>query len=258
MSSGVLRITRDYGKFEPFFINRNVNPRRAKRIKQSMTEHGFIPAYPLHCVVNGNGKLRIKDGHYRFQCAQELGLPVAYVVSKDTAELHELVNTIVRWNLEDYKDSHINAGNKPYVELQEYQSETGIPTSRIIAMFSGKGLYDGGGSLDLFKAGQFKIVDVKLADKVKEIVVLLKTLKVEFASHAMFVNAIGRVIPAEGFVMGRMITKIKAHFHRMKKQASTDDYINLLEKIYNFHASPSDLVPLALNAKKVTKGNGRT
>lgn len=255
--SSVLRITKDYSKFEPLPQNRNVNPRRCKRLKESMMKHGFINAYPLHVVPNGNGKLKIKEGHYRFQCAQELGLPVAYVVSNDNASLTELVNTLVRWNLEDYKDSFINAGNKQYVELGEYTEKTGIPTSRAIALFSAHNLNDGGGSLNNFKSGTFKITETCLANKVAELVVLCRTLGVKFASSGMFVNALARVINAEGFNMNRMKTKIRSHYHRMKKQASIDDYIFMLEKIFNFHASPNDLVPLALNTKKKASIEGK-
>ena len=256
MSSGVLRITKNYAKFEPLPQNRTVNKKRAERLRASMIKHGFINAYPIHCVVNnGNGKLKIKDGHYRFEVAQELGLPLSYVVCKDEASLQELVGSIITWNLPDYKNSYINAGIKPYVDLGQYLDETGIPTSRAIALFSGKKLWDGGGQLDSFKAGGFKIVDTKTPFIVAELVLLCKNVGCKFARNAMFVNAISRVIAAEGFNMIRMKAKIKAHCHRMKKQPSIDDYITMLDKTFNYHVSTEELTPLSANALKASRKN---
>lgn len=65
--------TKDYSRFELCQFNRSVA--KTKNLRDSMKEHGFIPAYPIHCTLKG-GKLQIKAGHHRFEVAQELGLAV--------------------------------------------------------------------------------------------------------------------------------------------------------------------------------------
>jgi hypothetical protein len=258
MSSGVMRCTKDYSKFEPMPENRNVKSNRKKFILESMKLHGYIPAYPIHCVLNGLGKLRIKDGHYRFQCAQDLGLKVWYVVWDDNATLSELVRTWVPWNLPDFADAYVNAGIKPYIDLREYVEKTGIPSSVSINMFSGVRIGDKTHSagtrqkpLADFKAGKFKIIDTKIANMVGELVILCKMLNVDFATTGSFASAVSRIVSSSGFDMSRMKMKLKSHHHRMKKQATIDDYILSLEKIYNTHVSNDEIVPLAINSKKI-------
>ena len=58
--------TEDYDIFELHELNRDVrNLKKVSNLKNSMKSHGFLSAYPLHTVLNGEGKLQIKAGHHR-------------------------------------------------------------------------------------------------------------------------------------------------------------------------------------------------
>jgi hypothetical protein len=62
-----------------------------------------------------------------------------------------------------------------------------------------------------------------------------------------FVKAVSKISWAEGFDLALMKKKIKAHFELLKKQASKQDYIIMLEMIYNRQSK--EKVPLAFNAE---------
>ena len=96
--------TKNYDRFDLHEINRPV--KNTKKLELSMIEHGFIDAHPLHVITNGNGKLKIKDGHHRFMVARKLGIPVKYVVCDDAAGIHQLVETTNKWSLRDYLSSY--------------------------------------------------------------------------------------------------------------------------------------------------------
>ena len=65
-----LAVTNNSGKFELCSFNRDLD--KTQRIEESMKKHGYIPAYPIHCVKNGTGKFKIKAGHHRFYVARKL------------------------------------------------------------------------------------------------------------------------------------------------------------------------------------------
>ena len=53
-----------------------------------MAEHGFVPFFPLFCRREG-GKIIVVDGQARLALAEEMELPVYYVIAKGK---HAFVN----------------------------------------------------------------------------------------------------------------------------------------------------------------------
>ena len=92
--SGQVMETSDYKKFELLPFNRDVA--RTRRLRASMLQHGWISAYPMYVVKQSNGQLGIKAGHRRFVVARDLGIPVKYVICKDTATIFELESGTTR------------------------------------------------------------------------------------------------------------------------------------------------------------------
>ena len=80
-----LKVTKNYDLFELHPFNRDLH--KDALLKTSMKENGFMPSSPIHCVRNGNGKLKIIRGHHRFANAKELGLPVWYVIDESNVDL---------------------------------------------------------------------------------------------------------------------------------------------------------------------------
>lgn len=185
--------TKDYSRFELCQFNRSVA--KTKNLRDSMKEHGFIPAYPIHCTLKG-GKLQIKAGHHRFEVAQELGLAVYYVVSDDSATIHELEKATNRWTVDDYLESHVRCGSEDYQKLKAYQRETGIPLGMCISMLSGESA-SSCNKLQAFKDGVFKISGQQHADEVKHVVLHCKGLGIEVNQN--FVAALSRCLRVQEF-----------------------------------------------------------
>ncbi|MFA5377574.1 MAG: ParB N-terminal domain-containing protein [Dehalococcoidia bacterium] len=248
-----LGCTNNSAKFELLNFNRDVE--KTRRLEESMKKHGYIPAYPIHCVSNGAGKFKIKAGHHRFYVARKLGIPFYYVVCEDKASIFELERSTNRWVVKDYLTAHMREGkNKDYVKVSEYMDETGIGLQNTMSMLGGHSAGSGNFQSE-FKDGTFKIrKDSDHAEIVKDIVLHAKKCGIAFFSNTLFVQAISKVVWVDSFCISKFKAKIKLFSGMMEKKANLQQHLDQLEDIYNRQSR--DKVPLAfLAAQKARDRN---
>lgn len=249
-----LAVTNNSGKFELCNFNRDLD--KTQRLEESMKKHGYIPAYPIHCVKNGTGKLKIKAGHHRFYVARKLGIPFYYVVCEDQASIFELERATNRWIVKDYLTAHIREGkNRDYLKVREYCDETGISIQNAVSMLGGHTAGTGNNFQQVFKDGMYRIRrDSNHAEVVKDIVLHAKKCGVSFFSNNLFVQAVSKVVRVDGFSVSKLKSKIKLFAGLMEKKANLQQHLDQLEDIYNRQSR--DKVPLAfLAAQKMRERN---
>jgi hypothetical protein len=225
-----LQITKNYEMFELTLFNRNVT--KTKKLEESMKNHGYINAYPLHCIKE-KGKLKIKSGHHRFTVAQMLDLPVAYVVCDDTATIHELEDSTIKWELKDYLDSFVRMGKVDYITVKEYSERTGIPVGQCLSIFSGEsGGVHSNWSMR-FKKGEFVISKKNYAEKLAEILNIMRQCGISFSHERSMVVAISRILKAGHADFIRLKNKISLFTFMITKCATVDQYMDVIEAVYN-------------------------
>lgn len=244
--------TRNYALFELHLFNRDVE--KINRLKESMRKHGWIDAYPMHCVREGNGRLRIKAGHHRFTVARELGIPVKYVVCDDDATIYELEQATNKWDLPDYLVSHCRTGKADYCEVARYIKETGIGVANAASMFYGE-MAGSHNVQDAFKRGDFNIRDRQHPLVVAQIVRAFREAGVAWAINQQFIQAISRIAKCPQFVLARALQKIAAHGSLCQKQPNLERYMQMFEDIYNRQAK--DRVPLVFFADEAAKARNK-
>jgi len=232
--------TKKYEMFQLLNFNRDV--RKTRKLEESMKKHGFIHAYPLHVVKDGD-KLMIKGGHHRFTVAVKLGLPVAYVVCQDKASIHELEGATVQWSLTDYMTSFVRLGYPDYMQVQRYCELTKIGVGQAASMLAGE-LASNNNYNETFKAGKYKVKRTDYAEMVAEIVIAIKSYGIEWAHDRLVVNSLSRIISGGHANVARLKNKIKLNTSLVKKQPSLQGYMELWEKIYN-RREQHDKIPLA-------------
>ncbi len=225
-------VSKDYNKFELLDFNRDVE--RTKKLEVSMSRYGFEDAKPIMVERNGNGKLKIKDGHNRFWVARKLGLPVKYEVSTSGITIADLDGSKKMWTFRNYLDGFTRKGVGSYVRLKEFHMNTGIDIKSCISMFSG--LAAGSRHFgDKFKYGQFKSTDkgVKHAEMVGDLVTILRDAGIKWATNCLLVQSLSRVMFAKDYNHDTMKKKLKTFFHLLQKQPTMDCYMDMLDEIYN-------------------------
>lgn len=240
--------TSDYDIFDLHEFNRDV--KKTKVLERSMRIHGYIPAYPLHVQKNGGGKLKVKGGHHRLVAAMKIGVPVYYVICDDDATIHELEKATSSWAISDYLASWCRVGKEDYIEVRNYCTRTGITLSLAASMFFGNQAGSGNYN-DQFKEGTFKIKDRVHARAVEDIVTHMKNCGVDCYNAQLLVKSISKVIYVPEFDVEIFKLKAKSHAHMITKQANEQEYLNMIESVYN--RQNKEKIPLAFLAATAAK-----
>lgn len=248
-----VRQTRNYDLFELTLFNRDV--KKIKSLEKSMVKHGWIDAYPMHVMENGDNSFKIKAGHHRFTVAKKLGLPVKYVVSNDDATIYELEQSTNFWTLQDYLTSHIRYGEKDYLKIQEYIDKTGISLGNAISLLAGESA-SSNNKYEQFKRGTYRVKSTYYADKVAELVLFCKNAGISFANQALFVQAISKVVWVPEFDSERFKRKVNKFGSLAEKQQNLSAYLDMLENIYNRHEQ--NKLPLRFLTEQTGKKRQKT
>jgi hypothetical protein len=133
-------ITSNYGKFKRLDGNRKLTQARAKKIKKSIQEVGYIPS-----PIITNEKYEVIDGQGRLQALQELELPVYYIVIPGIG-IEECIAMNVNtsnWSVMDYIESHAETGNISYVYLLNLMKAHGKKLNQRVILSLSANKFDG-------------------------------------------------------------------------------------------------------------------
>lgn len=235
MDSMMIHETQDYDKLELLPFNRNI--RKTKALEESMRKYGFLTPYPLNVMENGNGKLKIKDGHHRYFVARLLAIPVKYVVSHVDITVREIDDATNKWTTNDYISGHCKHGDSTdYTALKRYCEESGIGIKLAVSLLSDSGKRNS--NTNNFKDGEFKVSEQhKHAINVKNVVIQMKQSGIVFYNNSSLVSAISKILMVGELSIDQLMSKIKSHSAMFEKKASVKQYVDMLDKIYNYHTS---------------------
>lgn len=109
--------TKDYGKFKFLEENREVKKRRVKKIKDSISDVGYV----LQPILV-NEKMEIIDGQGRFNACVELELPILYMVEEGRGieECRRLNLGQENWTTWDWVNSYADGGNVDYQRFRTF------------------------------------------------------------------------------------------------------------------------------------------
>ena len=237
-----VRITDQYSKFKMHDQNRVLRDpvtgetKVRKDLVDSMKARGFVVQEAITCYANDDGSFTIIDGHNRLIAAQSLGIPVAFIPYKRDGKAEWTPNGrnvgSRPWNIRELANGNAHAGNEHYAELIQYCDRTGISITQAASMLYGHSAGTGLAQ-KVIKAGTFQIRDRMHADIVADLVNTCGKF-VNFATDSRLVAALSACVFAEGFSSSLLKDKITRFPEQLVKQKSKEDYIELLDKIYNF------------------------
>lgn len=250
-ADGKLRATKDYSLFAHSQDNRDVDPSKRKGLVRSMEKYGFIRAYPLHCIRNGNlGKFVIIDGQGRFYAAQQLGLPVWFVVCDENVNPAEINAVQRRWTMEDYAKCFAAQGKKDYIELLAFHEQHGIPLGACANMLYNVSMADSNTHVvSQIKKGVFVVKTRAMADQIARIYCQVGELSRAIKTNN-FIGALFAASLVKGFDAERIITGAKGCPELLKSYSTRDGYLEMLEALYNHRRTAANRVPLKFEAER--------
>lgn len=222
-----------------------------KDLLMSMRANGFLPVHPIICAKLSGGRLQIVDGHNRLMTAKFLGIPVFYMAYPKDAAISP-----VQFSSGHKPWSAINKGvafageKQDYAEVLQFHEDTGIPLMSCFSMFHGE-VASSGNVAKSVSAGSFAISDQSTPYVVASIV-KAAAMHCDFATVKNFVCAISKAVFAEGFSPAKMISQIHKNPEILAPRRSMDDYIDLLDLVYNRFCK-SDRLHLKIEIDKAMK-----
>lgn len=236
-----IRLTDQHGKFVFHEQNRVLRDPASgatkirKDLIESMKAEGYRLEEPITAYANEDGTYTIIDGHNRLIAAQSLGIPVAYIAYRRNGQAEW---TPVRhsnggrmWSVREIATAYAQNGNEHYAELLEYCDRTGIGIMEASSMLYGHAA-NTTGAIKVVKAGTFVVRDRIHADIVAGMVATCAQF-VHWANDSRLVAALSACLFVDGFSPVQMRDKIAKYPEFLEKQKSRDDFIELLDKIYN-------------------------
>ncbi|MDI6752824.1 MAG: hypothetical protein QME78_00330, partial [Thermodesulfobacteriota bacterium] len=230
----------NYSKFVLSPFNREVG--RTWRLEQSLLKYGWLDEYPMAVTRLPDGKLRIDDGHNRFYSARKHGIPVKYIETKSQITQAERDGTHKNHSLQDYLHGFAQNNYEAYIAVFEYHKKTGIKLNACISMLSGSSAGSGNWRKQ-FKEGTYRLGDPAHANLVGDLVTHCRKHEFRCWNDTPFVNALSKIAWAEVFDPQVLKNKITAFPEQLKKHGTREEYVLMLEAIYNRYSK--DLVPLA-------------
>src|SRR5688572_23722336 len=176
-ASRKINVTKDYRLFRRSAENRKLNPKKHKRLLESMKKYGFLSCFPIVCSRDNNGKLIVKDGQHRLALAETLGLPVHWVEESVDFDVAIINCTSRIWGLRDFAEKWAANGKTAYADGLEFAESNGLPIGTAFALLGGSTKYSN--IQEAFVEGKFKVKDLKWANAVAALYVPIVKMQPE-------------------------------------------------------------------------------
>ena len=245
--------TKEYGRFDPYVYNRPFKLHNYRKIERSMKTYGFSSDFPIVCEKNGDDRLKILFGHHRFFVARDLEIPVKYKISEeeDTVPIVIAEDASKPWENGDFFYTFVKQNYTDYVRAQKFMESTGIKISDALTMLAG---YPAGINqkevLEQCKDGAFTIKDTKHPTNVGNMVQRLRAMGVKYSNDTRLVKALSRAAKLPQFSVDVFINQTYNNYPLMKKQRTWEDFLAVIEKIYNSKQKKKKQIPIQFLVKK--------
>lgn len=246
-----VKSTTDYSRFKFIRGNRPID-KRVKKMVRAIKRKNMLADFPILTRPNGDGRNEIFDGQTRFEAAKQLRLPVFYIENDKikVEDISETNSVQSPWTTRDYVHSWSERGNKHFQLLKAFVAEFGLPITTAGNLLIGKMKESGGNVAKKVRDGDFRVIDEDGARKVATFIVALKS-RIPFATDRPLAIALSRVMSVPTFDPQRFLQKL-AHANFVKLN-NVDQYVTQIEEIYNHRVRSNQLVPLAIEVRKLHK-----
>lgn len=224
--AGKIYQTYNYDLFKIMDGNRMVHPGHLHRLKKSVEEKLLI----IPIIVNE--KYQVIDGQHRLEVFRQLNYPVHYIINAGYGikEIQKLNTHMKNWNVDDYLKCYCGQGIEDYVQYKEFRAKYGFGHQETLAFLMGST----SNFSKIFNDGNLKIKSLEdaeiAAQKVSQFAEFYKDYR-----RKSFVFAILSLLKHPEYDHKEMLDKVAMQQSELKRCANTEQYLSLLEKIYNYH-----------------------
>jgi hypothetical protein len=232
--------TKDYSIFKFHKENRTIENPKVNALILSMKQDGWVTG--SNVIVDG--KYQIIDGQHRVLAAMETNVPVDYIMVKSAnGETIRKLNTKGSdWRIIQHLDYHVKRGNQNYVLLDRFMKNFPAlrPTECMMLIKNSLSSTKRGS----FEDGEFVVKDMKIAYKWGHDIMSLKPLFPDGYNKSIFVRAMIKAYLHPKFVFDEFRHKVELRRSMIHMCGTVDQYVEMIEKIYNFRRPADDKINL--------------
>lgn len=240
--------TKNYRLFKIDSENRALDLPKHRKLKESLKQYGFLRSFPVVCSRDEEGHLVVKDGQHRLAYAEELGLPVHYVVEEVEFDIAVVNCTPKGWALRDYATKYASNGVQAYVEGLQFADEHSLPIGVAFALLAGTTTF--GNIQNSFQGGTFKIKDRTWAHVVASTYTSVARLS-KAVKNSNFLKAVMCLCRVPEFEPERLIHGAEQCRDKLVSYSTREAYLEMAEELYNFRRHK--LVPIKIAALQAMK-----
>lgn len=231
--------TKDLSIFKSHELNRTLHPGLLKKLRKSMEKNGWLKG----SIVIVFPSMKILDGHHRITVAKELGLPVDYTIVKSNDYSLIIENNKAKqvWSFMNNIETQVKLENKNYVLLDRFMKNFPYlrPTECIMLVKNGMN----SGSREEIEGGDLKIGDLKKAYEWGHHLMTIKPFFPKYYNKSIFVRALVKIFSTcPEFRFDEFMKKIELRPTSLKPCGTVDQYVQLIEDIYNYRRNNDDKI----------------
>jgi hypothetical protein len=231
--------TSDYSIFGQNVMNRDIIPPHVENLYKDMLVNGWLCG--SYIVMNTRGKL--VDGHHRLLAAMKCGIPVNYIVEDVSDEAVSSLNKLTRnWSIIDHLKHYVKLENQNYVLLDRFMKN--FPTLRPTEAMMLVRNCGAAQPRHQFETGKFEVKDMKLAYNWGHQIMSIKPYFENGYNKSIFVRALVKVFLKPEFDFDEFLHKIKLRPSSIFMCGTVDQYLEMIENIYNYRRKVEEKVNL--------------
>jgi len=227
---GEILQTNNYKLFHRMRGNRDVSKSHVRKLIRSMEEK-YLPQ-----PITVNERIEIVDGQHRFEAAKELQLPIYYqiVSGTDITDVQRLNNSSKNWAINDSLHMFCERNYVDYLTcnafMNKYRLSLELSMCLLLNVTSANTPMR-----DNFKAGNFKVANLPLAEKNAEKILKIKPYYKGWA-RVSFARALMILFKNPEYDHAVLVKKLKYCSHLLQDKLNSSAYLANIEDIYNFHS----------------------
>lgn len=233
-SVGNVYRTFDYDMFKYMHGNRKVRPNHlTKLIKSFKDEQLLVP-------IIVNEKMEIIDGQHSFNAAMAVKGPIYFIIADGYGlrQVQKLNENNVNWSVDERMHSYCDSGLEDYVTYRDFKIKYAFGHQETIALLLGST----SSFTQVFNDGNLKISNLAKATELAEKIIQFKPYYKGYKRKSFVYAYIQLVNKVKGFDHDEMIKKVARQSTLMVDCTNKDEYLRLLEKIYNFHRGKNSTI----------------
>ena len=225
--------TFDLDQFKQIDGNRIVDNNHVNRLKNSIIQNGML----INPIIV-NRRMEVIDGQHRLAAAKLAKSFIYFIVAKNyTLEDVQTLNANQKkWAFNDYLESYAQLGLEDYKQLMDFQKRFPFLTATaLLSVASGKRSHNGKNGKTSFKDGNWKFGDVKKAEEVANKILDFEPYFPGWKSQR-FIGSLMKMFDHHNYDHSIMLQRLAAQPSAMHECATRDQYIDLMESIYNYRS----------------------